>query len=238
MERSIRTNWESFWHDLPREKGLPVWDSDGAITATAQLSLFQHHFAEGLPVLDIGCGNGTQTAALAATFPRVLGMDFAPAAIEHARSLQADSPAEFREFDLGDTTRAAELHEELGDVNVYMRGVLHQMPDEIRVDAVASLSTLLGGSGHLFAAELAPSAAQTIQSALGQSADAVPKLQRVFRYGLTPASWQDGKFEALLDGAGIDIVDSGSITLHGTDTLPSGDQLDLPMNYVVARNQR
>jgi SAM-dependent methyltransferase len=237
MEQPVRTNWETYWNELPKEQGLPVWDSDGTITATAQLPLFQLYFDEALPVLDIGCGNGTQTAALAAQFPRVLGMDFAASAIEHAQSLQADSPAEFREFDLGDRDGAVGLHGELGDSNVYMRGVLHQMPDEIRADAVASLATLLGRTGHLFAVELSPAASLTIRSAIGESADAVPKLQRVFRYGLTPAAWQDGKLEALLDNGGIDIIDMGPITLHATDTLPSGAQLDLPMTYVIARTR-
>ncbi|HVK21565.1 MAG TPA: class I SAM-dependent methyltransferase [Actinokineospora sp.] len=237
MEQSVRTNWQSYWSDLPQEPGLPVWDSSGKVTATAQLPLFQPHFAEGLPVLDIGCGNGTQTAALAAEFPKVIGMDFAPAAIDHARALQADSRADFREFDLADSAAATDMHEELGDTNIYMRGVLHQMPDELRASAVASLRTLLGSTGHLFAVELHPSASLTMQAALGQSPDAVPKLQRVFRYGLTPAAWQEGKLESLLDGGGIDIVDTGMITLHATDTLPNGDILDLPMAYVVARGR-
>ncbi|CRK62070.1 FIG01122406: hypothetical protein [Alloactinosynnema sp. L-07] len=237
MEQSVRTNWQSYWSDLPQEPGLPIWDSSGTVTATAQLPLFESHFAEGLPVLDIGCGNGTQTAALAAHFPRVIGLDFAPAAIEHAQALQADSRAEFREFDLSDTDAAADLHTYLDDCNIYMRGVLHQMPDELRAGAVASLRALLGGGGHLFAVELHASASQTMKAALGQGPDSVPKLQRVFRHGLTPAAWEEGKLESLLDGAGIDILDSGMITLHATDTLPSGDVLDLPMAYVVARNR-
>lgn len=235
MSQTVNSNWQGFWAELPKVRGGAVWDSAGEETATAQLPWFRPHFAEGLPVLDIGCGNGTQSAALAQAFPRVLGLDFAPAAIEHARQLQADSPVEFRTFDLADTAAAEALHAELGDVNVYMRGVLHQMPDERRPDAAASLAVLLGETGHLFAVELSPAAGQTIQSAVAKAPDAVPKMRMVFKHNLTPAAWLDGKLEAVLGGAGLEIVTGGATTLHGTDHLPDGTPLDLPMNYVVAR---
>ncbi|UVS77395.1 class I SAM-dependent methyltransferase [Actinokineospora sp. UTMC 2448] len=238
MDKTVNDNWESYWRDLPRERGLPVWDSDGAVTATAQLPVFRPYFDAALPVLDIGCGNGTQTAALAEHFPRVIGMDFAQSAIEHARTLQAGTTATFRTFDLTDADAARAVHDELGDVNVYLRGVLHQMPDEDRPQAAAALSVLLGDSGHAFAVELAPSASASMKTALGQSPDAVPKLQRVFRYGLTPAAWDEGKLDAVLDGAGMAVVARGEVPLHGTDRLPDGSPLRLPMVYVVARNQR
>ncbi|GLZ42917.1 class I SAM-dependent methyltransferase [Actinokineospora sp. NBRC 105648] len=234
MDQSVNGNWQSFWTDLPKERGQAVWDSEPSVTATAHLPLFEQHFAVDLPVLDIGCGNGTQSAALATLYQRVLGLDFAPAAIEHAAALQAESGVEFRTFDLTDTAAARALHEELGDTNIYMRGVLHQMPDERRADAAASLAVLLGTTGHLFAAELSPTAGDTIKDAISQSADAVPKMRQVFKHNLTPAAWQEGKLEAVLTAADITIVQSGSLILQGTDTLPNGDRLDLPMTWVVA----
>ena len=237
MDNSVNANWQNYWSDLPRERGLPVWDSDGAITAAAQLPLFQPHFDPALTVVDVGCGNGTQTATLAEHFPTVIGVDFAESAIEHARELNRGTTADFRHLDLTDTDGATALHDELGDVNVYMRGVFHQMPDEHRPAAAASLSVLLGRSGHVFDVELSPTAGVVMKTALGKSPDAVPKLQRVFKYGLTPAAWEEGKLESVLDGAGIEIVVTGEVPLHGTDTMPDGTPLHLPMVYVVGRNR-
>ncbi|MFC7613331.1 class I SAM-dependent methyltransferase [Actinokineospora soli] len=238
MDNSVNANWQNYWSDLPREQGLPVWDSAGEITATAQLPLFEPYFGTERAVLDVGCGNGTQTAALARHFPRVIGADFAESAIEHARQLNSGTSATFRHFDLTDADAAAALHDEFGDLNVYMRGVLHQMPDEDRPKAAAALSVLLGESGHVFDVELSPTAGLAMKTALGQSPDAVPKLQRVFKYGLTPAAWEEGKLEAVLDGAGVEVVVTGEVPLHGTDTMPDGTPLHLPMVYVVGRNRR
>ncbi|GAA2993439.1 class I SAM-dependent methyltransferase [Actinokineospora diospyrosa] len=235
MGQPVNANWQGFWSDLPHERGLAIWDSAPGVTATAQLPLFEQHFAIDLPVLDVGCGNGTQSAALAEHYGRVLGLDFAPAAIEHATALHADSGVDFRTFDLADPAAATALHAELGDTNIYMRGVLHQMPDERRPAAAASLATLLGASGHLFAVELAPAAGDTIKDALSQSPTAVPKMRQVFKHNLTPAAWVDGKLQEVLASAGLSILDSGAIILQGTDTLPNGDRLDLPMTYVIAR---
>ncbi|SES36909.1 class I SAM-dependent methyltransferase [Actinokineospora terrae] len=235
MGQPVNANWQGFWSDTAREQGVAIWDSAPGVTSTAHLPLFEQHFAVDLPVLDIGCGNGTQSAALAAHYPRVLGLDFAPAAIEHATALYGDSGVDFRTFDLADTTAATALHAELGDVNIYMRGVLHQMPDDRRADAAASLATLIGASGHLFAVELAPAAGETIKSAMSESPTAVPKMRQVFKHNLTPAAWVDGKLEELLTGAGLTILDTGPITLEGTDTRVDGTRLDLPMTYAVAR---
>ncbi|MFC5288935.1 class I SAM-dependent methyltransferase [Actinokineospora guangxiensis] len=237
MVDGVNANWQNYWHELPKERGLPVWDSTGAVTAAAQLPIFQPHFAAALPVLDIGCGNGTQTAALAEHFDRVVGLDFAESAIEHARALQTDTAATFRHFDLTDAGAAAALHDEFGDANVYLRGVFHQMPDEDRPKAAAALAVLLGRSGHAFDVELAPSAGPAMKAVLGQSPDAVPRLQLVFSHGLTPAAWEEGKLESVLAGAGIEVVDSGEVPLLATDTLPDGSPLRLPMVYVVARNR-
>lgn len=237
MDNTVNANWQHYWSDLPKEQGLPVWDSAGSITAAAHVALFQPFFDAALPVVDVGCGNGTQTAALAEHYSTVIGVDFAESAIEHARELNAGTSATFRHLDLTDADAVAALHDELGDVNVYMRGVLHQMPDDDRPKAAAALSVLLGRGGHVFDVELSPAASATMKSALGQSPDAVPKLQRVFRYGLTPAAWEEGKLESVLAGAGVEIVATGQIPLHGTDSLPDGSPLYLPMVYVVARNQ-
>ena len=69
-----REAWEGFWREAPDERGAVFWDSDPALTARVHLALFEPHLAApGLPLVDLGCGNGTQTRFLADRYPRVVG---------------------------------------------------------------------------------------------------------------------------------------------------------------------
>ncbi|WP_030040777.1 class I SAM-dependent methyltransferase, partial [Streptomyces resistomycificus] len=81
-----REAWEGFWREAPAEQGAVFWDAEPILTAGAHLALFEPQLAEhGLPLVDLGCGNGTQTRFLADRFPRVLGVDLSAAALDHAR---------------------------------------------------------------------------------------------------------------------------------------------------------
>lgn len=81
-----RESWEGFWREAPDEPGGVFWDADPKVTAARHLALFEPRLADaGLPLVDLGCGNGTQTRFLADRFRHVLGVDLAAAAVDHAR---------------------------------------------------------------------------------------------------------------------------------------------------------
>src|SRR5690606_38952711 len=57
-----REAWEGFWSEAPGEEGAVFWDAEPALTAARHLALFEPHLLDpGLPLVDLGCGNGTQT---------------------------------------------------------------------------------------------------------------------------------------------------------------------------------
>ncbi|MGW0578534.1 class I SAM-dependent methyltransferase, partial [Streptomyces sp. NPDC002920] len=122
-----RESWEGFWREAPDEPGGVFWDADPKVTAARHLALFEPRLADaGLPLVDLGCGNGTQTRFLADRFRHVLGVDLAAAAVDHARRADPAGQAGYRALDAAEKGAAETLHAELGDANVYMRGVLHQ----------------------------------------------------------------------------------------------------------------
>ncbi|KRV47872.1 hypothetical protein AQ490_05800 [Wenjunlia vitaminophila] len=67
--------WDSFWTDLHESPGASPWDVDPNYVAHAHLDLFGSVLDPSLPVIDVGCGDGAQTAALARHFDRVIGVD-------------------------------------------------------------------------------------------------------------------------------------------------------------------
>ena len=75
------TSWESFWSTSTGTPGEIFWDADPAHAAQQDLALFQDHVDPQLPLVDLGCGNGTQTRFLANHFTRVIGTEISPAAV-------------------------------------------------------------------------------------------------------------------------------------------------------------
>ncbi|MGG2459664.1 methyltransferase domain-containing protein [Streptomyces sp. RGM 3693] len=182
----------------------------------------------------MGCGNGTQTRYLAGHFGRALGIDSAAAAIARARAEDADGVAEFRQLDAVDGAAVGALHAELGDSNVYVRGVLHQCAAGDRVRIVANVVPLLGARGRLFVVEPAASAKELLRALAQGPAGPPAKLHAVFSHGLTPGEIPDVEVPGLLRSHGLRIVASGQLPLTTTEYGPDGSRIELPSHWVVA----
>ncbi|MCP2258453.1 Methyltransferase domain-containing protein [Streptoalloteichus tenebrarius] len=233
MTSGLAEAWERYWHDLPTTPGAAPWDGDATAHVAEHVPLFEPYFERDLPLLDIGCGNGRQTLFLGTCFPRVIGLDVSESAVERARAGYVPDNVEFRRLDLLDTAAVADLSAELGDANVYMRAVLHQLPPESKLAAAANLARLLGERGHVFALELTPEAGDLLDSAAGEE-EGIPKVKRVMGYGIVAAQWSDLNERRLLEAAGLRLLETGRVTLRTTDRLADGSPLDLPAEYAVA----
>jgi SAM-dependent methyltransferase len=86
MTEELATRWQQNWHDLPRTPGAALWDSPSPVDTADHIALFERHIDPTLPLLDVGCGNGTQTVCLGYRFPRVIGLDVVEAATARART--------------------------------------------------------------------------------------------------------------------------------------------------------
>jgi SAM-dependent methyltransferase len=226
--------WEGFWREAPEEEGAVFWDAEPALTVGIHLALFEPHLeAAGLPVVDVGCGNGTQTRFLADRFPRVIGVDLSAVALRHARRADPAEQVEFRQVDAAERTEAEQLHAELGDVNVYMRGVLHQCDPADRRPLVEGIAALLGERGRAFVVELAE-AAGTALKGLAQSPDGPPpKLAPVFAHGIAPGEVADAAVLEYVTAAGLRVFASGELPLLTTEFTPDGTRIELPSKWVV-----
>jgi len=129
---------------------LHRWDAeDYAANSSAQYQWAQELIASlglrgGESVLDIGCGDGRVSAAIAARVPRgrVLGIDSSPQMIERARSAFPSGAFPLLEFRLMDGQAIA--LEERFDI-AFSSATLHWVPDHPAVLAGVSRCLVQGG---------------------------------------------------------------------------------------------
>lgn len=235
VTQRYRESWEGFWREAPDEPGVVFWDAEPAVTAGPHLALFAPHLTDpDLPLIDLGCGNGTQTRFLADRLRRVIGVDLAEAALDHARRADPAARAAYRSLDAAEPGAAETLHAELGDANVYMRGVLHQCAPHDRQPLADAIAALLGARGRAFLVE--PSqAARSVLGALAQGPTGPPpKLAPVLRHGIAPGEVPDDAVPALLATAGLTVLAAGELPLTTTEHTADGTLVVLPSRWVVA----
>ena len=90
------TTWERYWGDIDRtgEHGEVLWDAGIEPEMRHAREWLLRYADRTLPLVDVGCGNGRRTRALAPAFPSALGVDLSARAIERARAeSRSDDPA-------------------------------------------------------------------------------------------------------------------------------------------------
>ncbi|MGW2346867.1 class I SAM-dependent methyltransferase [Streptomyces sp. NPDC001661] len=234
VSERYREAWESFWEDASAEPGGVFWDSEPALTAGLHLALFEPELAApDLPMVDLGCGNGTQTRFLADRYPRVVGADLSAAALGRARESDPAGQADYRELDATDNDQMDVLHAELGDVNVYMRGVLHQTEPADRQRLVDAIAALVGERGRGFVVELSERARPILEELAAGPSGPPPKLGEVFSHGIAPGEVSDEAVPGYVASAGLSVLAAGELPLVTTDFSPDGGRIELPSTWLV-----
>ena len=179
-----REAWDGFWRETSGTPGEAIWDCDPSLASVPDSELLLRHADTALPVVDLGCGNGTQTRYLATRFARAIGVDLSHAAIEHARRADTTTAAEFEQLNLVDHDAVRALRDRTGDTNVYMRAVIHQSEPQDRPAVAEAVAELLGARGRAFVAELTSASRAVLQQASAGPDGPPEKLRRVFDHGL------------------------------------------------------
>ncbi len=230
------TSWEGFWSTTTGAPGEIFWDANPAYAAQQDVVLFKDAIDSQLPLIDLGCGNGTQTRCLADHFPRVLGTEISPAAVEIARMKHAAPNVSYRILDVLSPDDAQALHDEIGDANIYMRGVLHQLSPADQATAIQSIGRLLGTTGTLYLIELS-SAAEPFFDQLIKQYGPPPGLARVFQYQITPGLLNENDLGALFPPDRFTLIRTGPSHIQTVHTLPTGDVVKVPAFYAILRRR-
>jgi len=231
-DQNLTLAWERWWAGIDGTPGEIVWDADRG-DVEADLDHFAGSFDPALPVVDFGCGDGRQAGFLARHFPAVLGVDISAAAIGRARA--ADNPPNvgFQVLDARDTAGAVRLHAELGDANVYIRGVLQALPPADRPQAVQTLAALLGAAGTLFAKELPPEAASYFAAVIRRHG-LLPGLAKVMQR-VPPGQISEPELVRLFPAGRFEVLGTGTSRMHTVNTLPGGEVIMVPAIWTLIR---
>jgi len=154
--RDPAAGWDGYWRGIHTtgRSGDVLWDSGSQAEHAQYSDAVKAHFDPALPVIDVGCGNGTYTRWLAGLFPSVLGIDVSTGAVELAKKeSEGVQNADFMVMDAARAGAGEHLLELLGPANVFVRGVFHVLRPDKQCSLAANLRTVIGGSGRVFLAE-------------------------------------------------------------------------------------
>jgi SAM-dependent methyltransferase len=242
--------WNRFWSGVRRTgaDGDVLWDvphPDEAGFTEAQL---RTHADLGLPMVDLGCGNGSRARALAAFCPRVVGVDVSAAAIERARSETAANAeragtveypgVEFRVADAADPALGSRLAAEIGDANVHVRGVLHVVPPPARPAVVRNIAYLLGRRGTLFLSETnAPGHPLDYLATQGVTATRMPAMvHRLVASGVrAPSHFGAAEVAGHFAQPPWQVLAEGPTTMYGLPVRPGDEPQHIPSYFAVLR---
>ena len=190
--KTQRAAWERYWSGIERTgpAGQVLWDADSEAERDELLSVLGANADLRLPLVDVGCGNGRFSRALATHAPRVLGIDPSESAIGHARRESGDAAnLAFRVADITAPGLGAAIHDELGDANALLRGVLHVLDDAGRQAAVQNLREIVGRRGAICLTETNIASPLDHLEFQGATATSMPDpLRRCIEAGIRPPS--------------------------------------------------
>lgn len=231
----LASAWDGWWAGLDGTPGEIVWDADPN-DLEADLDLFAGSFTQALPVVDVGCGDGRQTRFLARHFTHVTGVDFSAAAITRARTADNPPNVAFQVLDARDSADVARLHDELGDTNVYIRGMLQALPSGGRPAAARSIAALLGETGTLFAKELPPAAGSYFADVV-QRHGMPPGLARVMQQ-VPPGQISEHELAGLFPADRFETLGTGASHIRTVNSLPGDEKIMVPAVWALIRPRR
>jgi len=239
--REYDRHWESFWKTVDRTgaDGEVPWDAAPQVAVAEDLPRFLQYMDRSVPILDLGCGNGRQSRYLAKFFDKVIGVDVAPSAVELARQeTTEENNVEFRVLDATRPDQAAELHAEFGDMNVYIRTVMHVIQKVDRPSFVESLRILAGERGVVYQIELTSKALGALRSLPVKGRFGLPPLvERVVEHGAVPVGFDGRERAELFPDAGWELLREEPDVPVKTIPMVHGKEAILPGTYLIVRNR-
>lgn len=236
--RNPHAAWERYWRGIRAtgQFGDVLWDSGSLSERTQYAGTITAHFDPTLPVIDVGCGNGTHTRWLAGMFPSVLGVDVSAGAVERARrEAEGINNAQFMVLDAAELDAGERLLERLGPANVFVRGVFHVLKPGKQISMAANIRTAIGGSGRLFLAETNfPGSSFAYLEKLGATPRSIPApLERALEHLPRPGRFGHSERQATFPGTDWRLIEDGPISIEIVPMHSTGPAQRVPGYFAV-----
>jgi SAM-dependent methyltransferase len=236
--------WDRFWAGIRRTGpgGEVLWDAASKEELDGVLARVTARMDAGLPVVDVGCGNGRFPRLLAARFPRVVGIDVSPHAIERAKEESRGlENVSYRVLDASAPGVGRALAGELGEVNVLMRGVFHVFDAGQRATTVENLAAMMGERGVIYCAETNYEGDPLDQLvAQGATPTTMPEpLRKCIEAGIKPPRhFGEAQLREFFPSDRWETLESGPLVMHGVPLTARGEVEPIPSFYAMARRRR
>jgi SAM-dependent methyltransferase len=229
--------WDTYWAGIRATgaAGEVLWDSGTDQEFLSYKEVLLRHLDPELPVVDIGCGHGSFSRALAGLFPEVIGVDVSAHAVNRAE----DESAEFRNvrFQVRDMTAPGAEKDLPREANVFIRGVLHVLGAADQAALAENLRLLVGQRGSVFLAEtnFQGNPVEYV-SHLGATSRSIPApLERAIRGLPMPGRFGPEERSRALPPTAWQLVEDGPVAIETNPATGISGQGRVPGYYAVLR---
>ncbi|NOQ64215.1 MAG: methyltransferase domain-containing protein [Methyloprofundus sp.] len=228
-------NWDLFYQQtLNNNKTKALWDVPASLAAAKDFEQFKNDLTNDLPIIDLGCGTGTQSLFFAQFYPQVIGLDVSQQAIDYAEHNSAKKNISFDIFNGLDRHKAREIHQQWGDVHIYMRGVFHQILPSDQVNFIEVIKIFLGQQGKLFLCEVSDNIRTYFSQENGTSFSQLPtKLKAVFISHLPPRGVSLRDLTESFPERDFSIISMGNTQLYTNIKIKDSEPIFIPAVYAI-----
>lgn len=234
--------WDTYWAGI-RGKGAGseiLWDPGTDNEFLGYRDVLLRYLDRELPVIDVGCGHGRFTRALAGVFTEAVGVDVSGHAVAHAdaetQAGRGAAKVRYQALDMTGTGAARALSVQ-GDANVFIRGVLHVLDAADQAAMVDNLRLLAGRRGTVFLAEtnFQGNPVQYV-SHLGATTRSIPApLERAIRGLPMPGHFGPDERSRAFPPEAWELLADGEVAIETNPTTGVDGQSRVPGYFAVLR---
>lgn len=235
--------WQKYWAGITATgaESEVLWDSGTDNEFRGYQEVLLRHLDPQLPVIDVGCGHGSFTRALAGLFRQAIGVDVSAHAVARARAetIAAGMDAGRIRFEVRDMTAPSAsgglAHHD--GANVFIRGVLHVLTPADQVALVGNVRLLAGTRGTVFLAETNFQGNPVdYVSHLGATAGNIPApLERAIRGLPMPGHFGPAERSRILPGDAWELLEDGAVAIETNPMTNDPARSLVPGYYAVMR---